>query len=79
MKKKILLVCTVIASTAMVGCGGSDKAFAASADMFVNKTVGPEYRAYVMADPALDTDQKADRIRNVDSFKATVKQKIEGR
>lgn len=83
MKKKIWPMCVVLAlatvAVGMAGCEGSDKTFAASADMFVNKTVGPEYEAYVIADPNLDPAQKGDRIQNVQSFRDVVRQKLEGR
>ncbi|MGD9631412.1 MAG: hypothetical protein AB7V18_19405 [Pyrinomonadaceae bacterium] len=81
MKKKIwpMAVVLALAAVSLGGCAGSDKTFAASADLFVNKTVGPEYEAYVMADPNLDAAQKEDRIRNVESFRNVVRQKVEGR
>lgn len=61
----------------LAGCQGSDQAFVASADRFVNTTVGPEYEAYVTADTRLSAPQKADRLQNVQSFRDAVAQKSE--
>lgn len=71
---RLLLLCSALLLT---GCQGSDQAFVASADKFVNTTVGPEYEAYVSADAKLSVPQKADRLQNVQSFRDAVAQKSE--
>ena len=66
-----------------LGCQGvntrNDPALVEASDQFVNKTVGPEYEAYVMNDPDLGepgvtTADREDRLRNVRSFRQAVQQ-----
>lgn len=73
----------MIAVASLPACQGintvNDPEFVEGADRFVNQTVGPEYEAYVMQDPALGTPglttpMRQDRINNVQSFRDTVAQ-----
>lgn len=57
----------------------NDPGFVASADRFVNQTVGPEYEAYVNADPSLGapgepTPARQSRLGNVAEFRGAVDQ-----
>jgi len=40
-----------------------------AADKATFDAIGPEYRAYVESDPKLDQDQKARRLRTLESWK----------
>jgi hypothetical protein len=76
--KRDLIAATVGAGSAalaagLIGCG-ANTAFVASADTFANTTVGPEYQAYVQADPTLNPEQKTDRLQNLDSFRRAVEE-----
>lgn len=71
-----LLAVGAVAASVLVattqGCGGIDKQFATNASRFVNQSVGPEYEAYVIADPDLTDEQKDIRLQNVAAFRAVV-------
>lgn len=77
MKRKMTSSLLLCGGLFLAGCQGSDQAFLASADKFVNTTVGPEYETYVNGDPALSPAQKADRLQNVQSFRDAVAQKAQ--
>ena len=57
------------------GCGAfqdPDQLFVATVDTFVNKSVGPEYVAYVDGDPELTEMQKQSRFDNVELLRRAV-------
>lgn len=61
-----------IVGAGLLGCQAADRVFVESADQFANATVGPEYQAYVEADPTLDQAAKQDRFQNLESFRRAV-------
>jgi hypothetical protein len=70
-------ICMLLAGAALtVGACQNNSAFVQSADLFVNKTVGPEYEAYVRNDANLSPEQKQDRLQNVSSFRDAVAAEI---
>lgn len=64
----VLAACVVMAC----GCAGADPALVTAADQFVNRSVGPEYEAWVRARGDLSEAEKADRLVNVSEFRKAV-------
>ena len=63
-----ILLVVVISLLGMCGTGCKTNPLAEASMAFV-ETVGPEYTAYVEADPMLSADDKAARLNNVAAFR----------
>lgn len=63
----VLVVLLALAMALLGGCCGPSEAERATVD-----AIAPEYSAYVQADPRLDAEQKARRLRTIETWQRRV-------
>lgn len=59
---------TILVLAALASSCGTPQAYA-TADKLTYGAIAPEYRAYVLADPALTQDQKDRRLRSLTTWR----------
>lgn len=57
------------------GCAiAPERSFVEASEKMAFETVGPDFKDYVLADPALSPDEKQTRIDNLEAYQGAVRQ-----